>query len=71
MTPQLEAQSFTRPFAARTALLAAAGAAGEQTPDHGGGESGEADPLQLNPPGKPPAPAPRRSGTDKGAAKQQ
>ncbi len=35
---------------ARTALLAAAGAAGEQTPDHGGGESGKADPLQLNPP---------------------
>ena len=60
-------KSFTRPFAARTALLAGAGAAGEQTADHGGGKSGEADPQQLN----PPAPASRRSGTDKGAAKQQ
>ncbi len=55
------------PFAARAALRAGAGAAGEQTADHGGGESGEANPPQLN----PPAPALRRSGTDKGAAKQQ
>ncbi len=48
--PNLKPKSFTRPFTARTALLAAAGAAGEQTRDHGGGKSGEADPPQLNPP---------------------
>ncbi len=42
-------KSFTRPFATRTALLAGAGAAGEQTADHGGCESGEADTPQLNP----------------------
>jgi hypothetical protein len=48
-------------------LLAGAGAADEQTADHGGGETGEAYPQQLN----HPEPAPRRSGTDKGAAKQQ
>jgi hypothetical protein len=50
--PNLNPKSFTCPFAARTVLLAAsgAGAAGEQTADHGGGESGEADPQQLNPP---------------------
>ena len=59
--PNLKPKSFTRPFEARAALLAGAGAAGEQTADHGGGESGEADPPQLNLPAKPPAPAPRRS----------
>ncbi len=63
----MKPESFTRLLAARTALLAGAGAAGEQTADHGGSKSGEADLQQLN----PPAPAPRRSGTDKGAAKQQ
>ena len=66
----MKPKSFTRQLAARTALLAGAGVAGdsgEQTADHGGGKSGEADPQQLN----PPAPAPRRSGTNKGAAKQQ
>ena len=43
----MKPEYFTRPFAVRTALLAGAGAAGEQTADHGGGESGEADPPQL------------------------
>jgi hypothetical protein len=47
--PNLKPKSFTRPFAARTTLLAGAGAAGEQTADHGGGESGEADLLQRIP----------------------
>ncbi len=52
-----KSESFTRPFAARNALRAqaGAGAAGEQTAaDHGGGESGEADsdPPQLNPPAR-------------------
>jgi hypothetical protein len=49
--PNLKPEYFTRPFAVRTALLAGAGAAGEQTAasDHGGGELGEADPPQLNP----------------------
>ena len=67
--PNLKPKSFTRWLAARTALQAGAGGAVEQTADHGGGDSGEAGPQQLN----PPAPAPRRSGTvtDKGAAKQQ
>ncbi len=46
--PNLKPKSFTRPFAALTVLLAGAGAAGEQTADHGGGESDEADPPQLN-----------------------
>ena len=46
----MKPESFTRQFAVRTALLAGAGAAGEQTADHGSGESGEADPPQLNPP---------------------
>jgi hypothetical protein len=68
--PNLKPKSFTRPFAALTALRAGAGAACEQTADHVGGESGEADPPAESP-SKPPAPAPRRSGTDKGAAKQQ
>ncbi len=44
------AATFQSQFAARTALQAGAGAAGEQTADHGGGKSGEADPQQLNPP---------------------
>ena len=47
--PNLKPKSFTRPFAARTAVLAGAGAASEQTADHGGGESGEADPQQRIP----------------------
>ncbi len=63
----MKPKSFTRPLTARTALLAGAGAADEQTADHCGGKSDEADLQQLN----PPEPAPRRSGTDKGAAKQQ
>jgi hypothetical protein len=46
--PNLKLKSFTRPFTARTALLAGAGAAGEQTADHGCSESGEADLPQLN-----------------------
>jgi hypothetical protein len=37
--PNLKAKSFTRPFAARTASLAGAGAAGEQAADHDGGRS--------------------------------
>ncbi len=47
--PNLKAKSFTIPFAARTVLWAGAGAAGEQTADHGCGETGEADQPQLNP----------------------
>jgi hypothetical protein len=46
----LKPKSFTRQLAACTALLAGAVAAGEQTADHGGSESGEADQQQLNPP---------------------
>jgi hypothetical protein len=46
--PNLKPKSFTRPFAVRTVLLAGAGAAGEQTADHGCSESGEADQPQLN-----------------------
>ncbi len=46
----MKPKSFTRSFAARTALLVGAGAADEQTADHGDGESGEVEPLQLNPP---------------------
>ncbi len=38
--------SFTRPFSAL--ILAGAGAAGEQTAGHGGGESVDADQQQLN-----------------------
>ncbi len=41
--PNLKPKSFTCQLAARTALQAGAGAAGEQTADHGGGKSGEAD----------------------------
>ncbi len=47
--PNFKPESFTCPFAVRTALLAGAGAAGEQTADHGGGELGEANPPQPNP----------------------
>ncbi len=68
--PNLKPKSFTRQFAALTALLAGAGAAGEQTADDGGGESDEADPPQRIPQQAASARA-RRSGTDKGAAKQQ
>ena len=46
----MKPKSFTRPFAARTAVLAGAGAASEQTADHGGGESDKADQHQLNSP---------------------
>ena len=56
--PNLKPKSFTRPFAARTAVLAGAGAASEQTADHGGGESGEADPPQLNLPASRQRPRP-------------
>ncbi len=72
--PNLKPESFTRPFAVRTALLAWAGAAaGEQTADHGGGELGDANQPQLNPQQATSASAQpgRCSGTDKGAAKQQ
>ncbi len=47
-SPNLKPKSFTRPIAVHTVLLAGAGAAGEQTADHGGSESGEADQSQLN-----------------------
>ncbi len=63
----MKPKSFTRQFTVRTALLAGAVAAGEQTADHGGGESGEADlPVpQARPaaesPSKQPVPAPRSS----------
>ncbi len=64
--PNLKPKSFTCLFAASNALLAGAGAAGEQTADHGGGESGEADPQQLNTPASSqrqrPGRAPRHSG---------
>ncbi len=50
--------AHTRPFAARTAVLAGAGAASEQTADHDGGESGEADPPQLNLPASRQRPRP-------------
>ncbi len=56
--PNLKSNSFTRPFAARTALLAGAGAAGEQTADHGGSKLGEADQPQLNPPASRQLPRP-------------
>jgi hypothetical protein len=46
----LKPKCFTCPLAARTALQSGAGAAGVQTTDHGGGESGKADPPQPNPP---------------------
>jgi hypothetical protein len=48
----LKPKSFTRQFTAHTVLLALAGAAGEQTDDHGGCKSGEADHHQVtqNPP---------------------
>ncbi len=39
-------------------MLAGAGAASEQTADHGGGESGEADPSQLNLPASRQRPRP-------------
>ncbi len=61
----MKPKSLIRPFAARTALLAGASAAGEQTADHGGDESAAESPRKL------PAPAHRRPGTDKGAAKKQ
>ncbi len=43
----MKPEYFTRPFVVRTALLAGAGAAGEQTADHGGSELGEANPPQI------------------------
>ena len=47
--PNLQPESFTHPFAVCIALLAGAGAAGEQTVDHGCCKTGEADQPQLNP----------------------
>ena len=50
--PQLEAQVLHTPVCSTSAhsVVDWAGAAGEQTADHGCGESGEADQQQLNPP---------------------
>ncbi len=42
--------SVTRPLSALTLILAGAGAAGEQTAGHGGGESVDADQQQLDSP---------------------
>ncbi len=50
----------------QTLLLAGAGAAGEQTAGHGGGEFGDTDQQQLNPPASCKALAPRRPGTASG-----
>ncbi len=71
----MKPKSFTCQFTVSTSsrLLAGAVAAGEQTADHGGGESGEADlPVpQARPAAESPSKQPVSSGTDKGAAKQQ
>ncbi len=71
--PNLKPRSFTRPFEARTTLLAGAGAAVEQTAAELIMAAASRVKLtsRSESPSKPPVPAPRRSGTDKGAAKQQ
>ena len=56
--PVLNPKSFPRHFATCTVLRAGAGAAGEQAADHSGGELGEADTHQLNPPASRPRPRP-------------
>ncbi len=71
--PNLKPKSFTCPFEARTTLLAGAGAAGEQTAAELIMEAASRVKLTCSSksPSKQPVPVPRRSGTDKGAAKQQ